>query len=395
MDSALKRQETPAPSPESLIAAARGLVPYLRGQAGACESARRVSSETIARLHEAGLFNVPKPRRYGGYQMGWDVFSEIIMTVASGCGSSGWIYGVVGAHAAVVARFGVTLMDEIWLPNPNALISSCRRGAGILERVEGGFRGTLKGMFSSGCLNADWVIIDGAPVAGEERPLTVVVPMSQVEVLDTWRVMGLAGTGSNDLIAHDVFIPEHRTWFPGKAPHGGGVDGAIFRTPFLGGPLSLPSVVLGVALGGLELFSQATAVRASSRGGGAVADLQSMQIRIGESALEIDAARSLVRAKLRDWMAQQGAPVSDGLLPAGGAAPDYDQGVAAFVANSGYNALNRLMSAAGANQLALSEPFQRCFRDALAGAQQPSNNWDNGRTVAGRRILDTYRSAKV
>jgi alkylation response protein AidB-like acyl-CoA dehydrogenase len=323
--------------------------------------------------------------------MGWDVFCEAVITIASGCGSTGWVYSVVGGHAPVVSRFGTTFMDEMWRANPNALMSSCRWGSGEIVSVAGGYRATGIGTFSSGVLNADWVIVEDVPVHGHDRPLTIVMPTKEVEILDTWNVLGLAGTGSHDIRFQNAFIPEHRTWYPGKPPHGEALDGPLFRTPFLGGPFALPSVVLGIAIGGLEHFAVMTNERWSRRDG-KVAALQSMQMRIGESAVEIDAALALLRTKAKETMAKLSGSFrpgeNDGAVFLAGASHRYDQAVSGYVAHTGYAALNRLMEAAGAAQLSLSTDFQRCFRDALAGIQQPSNNWDGGRTAGGREVLE-------
>lgn len=378
-----------------LIAAAYDLVPYLRGRAAQCEIERRVSDATIAKLHQAGLFKLLKPRRYGGYKLGWDVFSEAVIAIASGCGSTGWVYSVVGGHAPVVVRFGTKFLDEFWGDKPDALASSCRRGSGSLKAVAGGYRGSGTGVYSSGCLNADWAIVEGLPIDGENRAITAVIPRRDIEILDSWKVMGLAGTGSHDLRFEDIFVPDHRTWFPGKPPAGEALDGPTFRTPYLGGPFALPSVILGIAIAGLEHFAAMTHRRTSRVGGGA-AEQQSMQMRLGEAAVEVDAALALLRVKLKEMMAvlsgeavaRSGAAA---VLPPGGIAHRYDQAASGFIAHTAYRALNRLMEAAGAGQLAISAPFQRCFRDALAGTQQPSTNWDSGRTMGGRELFDRFK----
>lgn len=387
-------QEAASPAAE-LIAAAWDLVPYLRGQAAQCEADRRVSEATIARLHQAGLFKLVQPRRYGGHELGWDVFSEAVIAIASGCGSTGWVYSVVGGHAPVVVRFGTRFLDEFWGDNPAALASSCRRGSGSIKAVAGGYRGSGTGVYSSGCLNADWVIVEGLPVDGESRALTAVIPRRDVEILDTWKVIGLAGTGSHDLRFEDIFIPDHHTWYPGKPPVGEALEGPTFRTPYLGGPLALPSVILGVAIAGIEYFAAMTHQRNSRVGGGA-AEQQSMQMRLGEAAIEVDAALALLRVKLKEMMAVLSDEAVDragaaAVLPPGGIAQCYDQAASGFIAHTAYQALNRLMEAAGAGQLAISAPFQRCFRDALAGSQQPSTNWDNGRAMGGRELLDRFK----
>ncbi len=375
------------PAPAELIAAAYDLVPLLRSGAAQCERERSVPQATIEALRRAGLFDIVKPRRYGGYEMGWDVFCEAILAVASACGSTGWVYAVVGGHAPVAARFGTDFLDEMWSENPDALMSSCRRASGGLVPMDGGYRATGTGVYSSGCLNADWVIVEGMPIAGSPNLVTVVLRKRDVTILDTWKVIGLAGTGSNDLTFEEIFIPEHRVWFPGKAPHGDALEGPLYRTSYLGGPFCLPSVLLGIATGGLEQFVALTANRL--RRGAKVSDLESMQMRVGESAVEIDAARTLLRAKLKDMMATfSGNPgVADGVLPTCGQSAEYDHLLGTFVAQTAYSALNRLMVAAGANQMMLSESFQRSFRDVLAGIQQPSNNWDHGRAAGGRALF--------
>ena len=208
-------------------------------------------------------------------------------------------------------------------------------------------------------------------------------------------MIGLAGTGSHDFRFRDAFIPAHRTWFPGKPPHGEALDGPLFRTPYLGGPFALPSVVLGIAIAGLEHFAALTQGRPARQGGG-LADLQSMQMRIGESAVEIDAALALLRVKLKEMMATlSGNPPDSGgeraVLPAGGVSHGHDLAVSSFIAHTAYGALNRLMIAAGAGQLAASEPFQRCFRDALAGiaaAQQQLGQWPHHRRP---RLVAAFR----
>ena len=377
-----------APAAAELIAAARGLVPMLRAGAAACERERRVSDATVAALHRARMFDIVKPRRYGGFELGWDVFCDAVIAIASGCGSTGWVYAVVGGHAPVAARFGTDFLDEMWGENPQALMSSCRRGSGELVPSGDGFRATGSGLFSSGCLNADWIIVEDMPVRGSAQTMTMVLPRRDVTVLDTWNVLGLCGTGSHDLTFEDRFVPAHRVWYPGKAPSGELLDGALFRTPHLGGPYALPAVLLGIALGALEQFVAFTGKR--TRRSQSVSAGESMQLRVGESAAELDAARTLLRVKLRELMATWNGTVpdrSEQLLPAGGEDGGYDHLLMTFVAQSSYAAVNRLMLAAGASQLKLSEPFQRAFRDVLAGVQQPSNDWDRGRVDGGRALL--------
>ena len=82
---------------------------------------------------------------------------------------------------------------------------------GTAVRAPGGYKLNGHFRFGSGVMNADWVFAMGL-LEGEEmpNPRWFAIPASEVKVLDTWYVDGLAGTGSNDFLVEDLFIPEHR-----------------------------------------------------------------------------------------------------------------------------------------------------------------------------------------
>ena len=80
------------------------MVPILAKRAALAEQNRSIPAETIADFKQAGLFRVIQPKRYGGYELDPGVFFDIQMTLAEGCMSSGWVYGVVArAQLAVGA----------------------------------------------------------------------------------------------------------------------------------------------------------------------------------------------------------------------------------------------------------------------------------------------------
>ena len=83
---------------KSLLARAREMVPILAERAADAEHSRSIPAETIAVFKQAGLFRVIQPKRYGGYKLDPGIFFDIQMTLAEGCMSSGWVYGVVAVH---------------------------------------------------------------------------------------------------------------------------------------------------------------------------------------------------------------------------------------------------------------------------------------------------------
>ena len=384
------------PTPDELKQRALALVPEIRERAARCEADRRIPEETMRSLHETGLFNVIKPRAYGGYEMGWDVFCELTMILSRACGSTGWVYGVVGQHALIMNRFGIDAMDDIWRENPDALMSSSKHIKGSFKKVDGGYAGSGVSTFSSGCLHSDWVLIGGAPVDGEDGAIGAIVKQSEIEILDTWDALGLAGTGSHDIKFDNVFVPGHRVRSPGRKPSGGIIDMPAFRVTAPGGPFSLASVMVGLARGAVDDFVETTRSR-SSRFGAQIGDFQSMQMRIGEAAVEVDAAETLLRSHVKKVMAQlEKAPPPTGaggidFSPGGNAPFPPARGpeilANAFVAQLALKAIDRVFYAAGASQMVGGGFLQRCFRDAQTGSRQFGLNWDIARTNGGRALL--------
>ena len=80
-------------------------------------------------------------------------------------------------------------------------------------------------------------LVPAADGKGPPEYRTFLLPRSDFEVLDTWNTMGLKGTGSNDIVVKDVFVPEYRTHknidaVLGTNPGNKVNTGPLFRLPF-------------------------------------------------------------------------------------------------------------------------------------------------------------------
>jgi 3-hydroxy-9,10-secoandrosta-1,3,5(10)-triene-9,17-dione monooxygenase len=99
---------------ETLQDRARALVPALAERAAATEAARSVPVETVAAYHRAGLYRVLQPKRFGGLQEGFSVFSEIGEILAQGCASSAWVYTVLAEHQWILACMPEQAQVDVW-----------------------------------------------------------------------------------------------------------------------------------------------------------------------------------------------------------------------------------------------------------------------------------------
>ena len=286
----------------ALLAQARALVPRLTERAPAAAAARRLPSETIAEYHAAGILRVLQPKCFGGMQGRFSLFSRIVEELTYGCASSAWVYAVLAEHQWIVAQYPEEAQIDVWGNDPEAVASSSLAPRAAAKRVSGGWRLSGRYSFSSGCDYAQWAIL-GAFLGetGDPRHIAyLLAPLAEVEVVDDWQVLGLAGTGSKSLVLHDVFIPEHRCVMvsdlfagtpPGALVH---PDYPVLRAPrgFLVS-YSLPPVAIALGRRALDIACAALAGRVS-RGVTKLAESEVVQMAIGEAAAAIDVATMLL-----------------------------------------------------------------------------------------------------
>ena len=295
-DSALPGEE------RELLSRARALVPRLAERAADATRRRMLPPQTIADYHAAGIVNILQPKRFGGRQGRFSLFSRIAEELTWGCASSAWVYAVLAEHQWIIAQYPEKAQVEVWGDNPFAVASSSLAPRAAAKKVTGGWRLSGKFPFSSGCDYAQWAIL-GA-FLGEMRDAHSVayllVPLSEIEIVDDWNVLGLAGTGSKSLLLEDVFVPEHRhvmvaDLFAGTPP------GAVVHPdyPVLRAPrgylvsYSLPPVAIATAARALDRVCRDLSTRIS-RGVTKMAESEFVQASVGEAAAAIDGALLLL-----------------------------------------------------------------------------------------------------
>jgi 3-hydroxy-9,10-secoandrosta-1,3,5(10)-triene-9,17-dione monooxygenase len=232
-DSALPHDE------RMLLDRARALVPLLAERAPAAAVARQLPAETIAEYHAAGILRILQPRRFGGMQGRFSLFSRIVEELTYGCASSAWVYAVLAEHQWIIAQYPEQAQIDVWGDDPEAVASSSLAPREAARRVPGGWRLSGRYPFSSGCDYAQWAILGTfLGEQGDPRHIAyLLVPLSEAEIVDDWQTLGLLGTGSKSLVLDDVFVPEHRSVMvsdlfagtpPGAAVH---PDYPVLRAP--------------------------------------------------------------------------------------------------------------------------------------------------------------------
>lgn len=348
------------------IERARALIPTLAERARATEQARRVPAETVADYRRAGLLRVLQPARFGGAQARFDVFSKIVETLAEGCSSSAWVYAVLAEHQWIVGCMPERAQTDMWGDNPEAVASSSLAPRNNGTPVDGGWRVSGKFPFSSGCDNAQWAILGvrAEDAAGNRPTRYMLVPMSEIEILDDWHVLGLRGTGSKTLQLNDVFVPEHRTVLlkdllegttPGAAVH---PDYTLLRAPrgFLV-PFSLPPVTFALARKALAMVPPALRSRLS-RGTRDLGESEIVQMQLSEAGAEIDMGCLILHTRRDESMA-----LLDSGQPVGVAEGMRNRRDVAFAAELIRKGVERLAELSGSRIVHDGDPMQPILRD--------------------------------
>lgn len=374
-----------SPEADALIAKARAMIPVLRERAARHAADRRIAAETIRDLQTAGLFRVLQPKRWRGFEMDPRVFAQIQLALSTGDMSAAWVYGVIGVHPFQLALFDDRAARDVWADDENVLIASTYMPTGRATPVKGGFQFSGRWKFSSGSEHCEWIFLGGLvgdPAAGDYR--TFLVPKKDFQIIDTWRVLGLKGTGSQDIMVEEAFVPDYRVHnladaYRGTNPGNSVNTGWLYTLPF---PLVFGRAVSTSCIGGLQAlldaFCDYGAKRVNTTGGATARDPDA-QLACAEAQSAIEEMTATLH---RNYAAMVGHAKSGNQTP-------LEQKLlfkyqSAAVTDRCVDVAGKLFRSVGGSGLFDTHPFSRIYSDILTARQHVSNQsqvW--GRNLGG------------
>jgi 3-hydroxy-9,10-secoandrosta-1,3,5(10)-triene-9,17-dione monooxygenase len=380
------------PDSAELLARAEALVPVLRERAGRTEELRQLPEETIDDLHKSGLFRILQPKRVGGSELPFRSIVELVSVIGKGDGSTAWVLANLAAHHWMLGMWPKAAQDEVWGDSPDNLIGSALIfPRGRAQRVDGGYRVTGRWPFSSGVDPSTWNLV-GAILYDEERdlaqPRIFLLPAKDYAIIDTWHVIGLAGTGSKDIAADDVFVPEYRSvaveQITGGPNPGSEVNPSVlYQLPAVSlFAFCIAGVSLGIAQGAIDYFAETTRTRTSYYTGRNLADFVTLQIHLAEASAIVDTARAVMLLDCDEAT----RIVAEGKVPALEQRARYRRD-GAYAATLCTRAVDLLFRATGGGAIYARNPLQRAFRDIHAANAHYVLNWDINGAMFGRVLL--------
>jgi len=367
------------------------------------ENLRTLPLDAVATLRSLGLFWLKTPASLGGTPLPPVEFCDVIEELAYADVSTAWA-AMIGAGCC--GLLGGWLPEagarRVFAPGPGGALpvvagQLAPRGTG--KAVSGGYAVSGRWGFSSGILHADWLVgafrpesaaADGASGDGASdggtgfgRMVVFAVPKSEAEVIDTWYVAGLQGTGSLDFRVDGVFVPEEMTYDLGTPAVRGG---DLFR---LGMPAfvsnEVPPLCVGLARRALDDMTALAPKTARFPGGPTVSERAVFHKELGRAETKLRAAR-LVH---REAMAAAWETACSGQAPPEGQQHDVTT-ASIFAVETAAEVVSDLFRYGGGRVLALSNPMQRHLRNALAARQHLALS-EEGYEAAGRYRLNSAK----
>ena len=321
------------------------------------------------------------PKRFGGHELGLETITAVGRALSTACMSSAWVTAFYLGHNWMLTKFPEKGQKEFFADKPYTMAPIQPSPNIEIKAVKGGYEVNGRSSYSSGIMHADWVIL---AKSGGADARAFVVRRDEIEIDDVWFMSGMAGTGSNDVIAHDLFVPEHRSLSAAALFNSTDSihDNPLYRIPLLA---FIYCEVMGVYTGGLAAATRAyeDIVRKKVRThiGDKTAERQSVHINLGEAHARQKACDTLLEGLVAaTWATAEasGFDIEKRLelkLRAG------------FICDLCRQSVNDMMARAGTSAFRVDAPLQRFFRDLNTLATHVFIERENAYELWGRQRL--------
>jgi indole-3-acetate monooxygenase len=293
--------------PPSPLEAAQKLAPLIRSSADETDAARELPRPVFEALADAGLFHLAVPRSIGGGEIDLPSYVEVIEELGKADASTAWAVNQGAIFGTYSARMPRDIARAIWIETPRSVVANTPAPTAKAVVVPGGYRVTGRQGFSTGCRHASWIaahaqIFDNGQVRleGDQPEMRYFfVPVAEAELLDTWHVRGMRGTGTHHFAVHDVFVPAERTVLSATAP--ALEPGPLYKIPrtlcFASGDAA---VALGMARSCLDTFAELAGSKTPRAMQALLRDQSMVQVNVGHAEAALRSGRALLMESVRD-----------------------------------------------------------------------------------------------
>lgn len=345
-----------------LLERAQRLATLLAARSSEFEAHRRLPSDLVEALHDAGLLRLSVPLAFQGAELPLSTQMRVVETLATGDAATAWCVMIANCTALACAYLEDPVVAELFA-DPRSVACGVFAPKGMAVPSEGGFLVSGLWAFGSGCEHSAWRL-GGVCVFENNEPkmLAPGVPdlrlalmrASETQVIDTWKVSGLCGTGSHDLAAEKVFVPTHRMISPLRDPVLR--EGGLYRLPlfcFLAAQVA--TVAVGIARAAIDSFKELAVCKVPMGTQKPLAQRSLVQSQVAEAEALYRSARAFLFESVAQLEAETGSPSLE--------QRSLCRLAATHAARSCARAVDLMYEAGGGSAIYSENPLQRHFRD--------------------------------
>lgn len=389
----------PATTERELIDTVKSLTPLLRDNAALAERQRKPVDEVMKAIEDTGVYRWFVPKKYQGYEYSLTGFMELGMSLGEGCASHAWVTTFCMEHNWLLSLYDQPAQDDLLGSRPYIIAPGSLAPNGVATPVDGGYKITGRWQWGTGVMHSDWAMLGVVtPVPGRESPMMAmhVVPIEDVEIIDTWYVEGMVGTGSNDIAVEDVFVPAHRLvdlaavrdgTSPGAQLH----DSYLYKMPML--PvlgLTATAPLVGAANNAVRLFEERMLGRTVYGTTSKQSERAIAQSRLAHAKVEMQSIINQlfhVAGEVEQW-GERGEPC-----------PELERArlrvEIGHIVRRARNVVRDAVEACGASAHFLDNPLQRALRDLNTASCHTVFDLDVSTEIYGRLLVGLPANAPI
>ena len=351
----------------ALLERAKQLEPIIRGQADKGERERRLSRDVFEALGQAGLLRMYVPSSLGGLEVDPLTCARVVEEVASFHSAVGWALMVANSVAWWCARLPADGVEQIYSAGPDSFVATAFHPPVSAEEVEGGYKISGRAPLASNIHDASWVMLTAlvrpspdSQNGASPEVIAAFLPTSEIEIVDTWRSLGMRATDSNDVEVNARLVPRRRTFkFALDFEVNEHYSGSLYRAPALGAALApWANVAVAIASSAIREFREIAGRKTPFVSTTLLRERPAAQAKLGRAEALLRSARLLLYDTLTGaWertFSGEGSILeqkTDLLL------------ASVHAVNSAATAVELMYSAAGTTAIYEGNPIERHFRD--------------------------------
>jgi len=363
------------------------VVPRLAAEAAESERLRRPTDAAIRLLEETGVFRLMVPRCHGGLELDLEDFLEVGLALGEADTSLAWVTTFYVEHNWMFCQFPEAFQKELFAERGYVLAPGTIAPHGEARSEDDGYRLSGRWQWGTGVMHSDWVIVGAAsdPGAAEASFRFFALPIADVKVEDTWYVDGMIGTGSNDIVIENAFVPAERSvsipdMMTGRAEGARLHAGPLYRTPMLSIlTLAASMPVVGQARTVVRDFRERLTQHERFGSAKKQAEKPAAQMRLARASIEVHQAELVLRDVVRDVKERRDAASNE----------DRSRWISSmtWALHQSRRVIHEVAEASGASAHFQQHALQRALRDANVASCHAVFDTDAQLELYGRLLL--------